>query len=292
MSLYLVLQTELGEEDRLRKFLEALGVKGTVSSPCAVRLKDIDKEKFENEWRHKAISMKIDASWVDPNLKLSNFHLFATDMDSTLLQLETLDEIATLAGKGEEVSRITDLSMKGHIHNFSESLRMRVAMLKGVDFEIVERVLRNPILPSPGAPDLIAELTWRKIPTVLISGGFSCVTNVIKERYGFTYVLSNELGVDEHGKLTGECWGPRGTAIIDGIGKLAYVSTYANEYGCNMSQVITMGDGSNDIPMLSGAGMSVAWHAKPKVRPHAKYALDFAPLSGILPLFSDYHKEL
>lgn len=74
MSLDLVLQTELGEEDRLRKFLEALGVKGTVSSPCAVRLKDIDKEKFENEWRHKAISMKIDASWVDPNLKLSNFH--------------------------------------------------------------------------------------------------------------------------------------------------------------------------------------------------------------------------
>lgn len=287
MTQDLILQTQIGQHKRLQKLLTLMGRNEPIEPPCAVRLKGVDPVMFETQWRPLLEDMEIDANWVDSNLKLKNFRLFATDMDSTWLQLETLDEIAAAAGKGEEVSRITTLAMQGKITNYAESLKARVAMLKGVDADIIFRILSQPILPNPGASDLIGALTWARIPTVLVSGGFSCVTRVIKQRYGFTHVLSNELYFDEHGKLTGEVTGPYGSPIIDGIGKLAYINAYANEYGCTMDEVISMGDGSNDIPMLESSGMSVAWHAKPKVRPHAKQALSFSPLSGLMAFFSD-----
>lgn len=287
MTKDLILQTRFGGEDQLERLMNMMGVSAPITGPCAVRLTGIDQNEFESVWREKAAELQIDANWVDPELRLANFRMFATDMDSTLLQLETLDEIAAMCGKGEEVAKITALAMQGVIKNYAESLTARVAMLKGVDAEVIDRLLSAPILPNPGAADLIAAMHRARIPTILISGGFSCVTNVIKQRFGFDHVLSNDLEIDEHGKLTGRVTGPKGSPIIDGIGKRAYITGYAAQYGCELSQVITMGDGSNDVPMLEAAGMSVAWHAKPKVRPLAKQALDYSPLSGLLAFFAD-----
>ena len=254
MSHDLVLQTKIGREETLEKFLHTIGKKGTIKDPCAVRLRRVNREEFEARWAQKARALQIDANWIEPGLKLKNFKLFATDMDSTFLNLETLDEMASFVGKGEEVAHITELSMQGKIK------------------------------PNPGAEKLVAAFKAAGIPMLLVSGGFSCVTEVVKERYGFTHVISNELEIVD-GKLTGRVTGPFGTPIIDGRGKISYVSAYALQHGIELSELITMGDGSNDIPMLEAAGLSIAWHAKPKVRPHAKQAFDFAPLSGVLALF-------
>ncbi len=284
MKLDLVLQTKIGHEKTLEKFLHLIGRKGKIVEPCAVRLRGIKQEEFEHRYKEKARALKIDACWVQPDLKLKQFKLFATDMDSTFLDLETLDEMASFVGKGEEVAHITELAMQGIIKNYAESLTARVKLMTGADASIIDRLIRSHIKPNPGAEKLIAALKKAGIPTLLVSGGFSCVTNVVKERYGFTHVISNELEIVD-GKLTGRVTGPFGTPIIDGRGKISYVSAYALMHGIELSELITMGDGSNDIPMLEAAGLSIAWHAKPKVRPHAKQALDFAPLSGLLALF-------
>ena len=280
----LILQTQIGHEQTLEKFLSMIGKKGKIIEPCAVRLHRMNREEFDLRWKEKARALKIDANWIEPGLKLSNFKLFATDMDSTFLDLETLDEMASFVGKGEEVAKITELAMQGKIHNYAESLTARVKLMAGADASIVDRLVRSYIKPNPGAEKLVAALKKAGIPMLLVSGGFSCVTNVVKERYGFTHVISNELEI-ENGKLTGRVTGPYGTPIIDGRGKISYVSAYAMQHGIELSELITMGDGSNDIPMLEAAGLSIAWHAKAKVRPHAKQAFDFAPLSGLLALF-------
>jgi len=231
-----------------------------------------------------SLSMLNFFNWIEPGLKLKNFKLFATDMDSTFLNLETLDEMASFVGKGEEVAHITELAMQGKIKNYAESLTARVKLMAGADASIVDRLIDRHIKPNPGAEKLVAAFKAAGIPMLLVSGGFSCVTEVVKERYGFTHVISNELEIVD-GKLTGRVTGPFGTPIIDGRGKISYVSAYALQHGIELSELITMGDGSNDIPMLEAAGLSIAWHAKPKVRPHAKQAFDFAPLSGVLALF-------
>ena len=284
MSHDLVLQTKIGREETLEKFLHTIGKKGTIKDPCAVRLRRVNREEFEARWAQKARALQIDANWIEPGLKLKNFKLFATDMDSTFLNLETLDEMASFVGKGEEVAHITELAMQGKIRNYAESLTARVKLMAGADASIVDRLIDRHIKPNPGAEKLVAAFKAAGIPMLPVSGGFSCVTEVVKERYGFTHVISNELEI-VNGKLTGRVTGPFGTPIIDGRGKISYVSAYALQHGIELSELVTMGDGSNDIPMLEAAGLSIAWHAKPKVRPHAKQAFDFAPLSGVLALF-------
>lgn len=285
MNQDLVLQTKIGHEETLQKFLHTIGRKESIKEPCAVRLQRMNRKEFESRWAGKCRALQIDANWVDPNLKLKQFKLFATDMDSTFLNLETLDEMASFVGKGDDVAKITELAMQGKIHNYAESLTARVKLLAGADASIVDRLIDRHIKPNPGAEKLVSALKEAGIPMLLVSGGFSCVTEVVKARYGFTHVISNELEII-NGKLTGRVTGPFGTPIIDGRGKISYVSAYAMQHGIELSQLITMGDGSNDIPMLEAAGLSIAWHAKPKVRPHAKQAFDFAPLSGLLALFS------
>ena len=173
-------------------------------------------------------------------------------------------------GKGEEVAHITELAMQGKIRNYAESLTARVKLMAGADASIVDRLIDRHIKPNPGAEKLVAAFKAAGIPMLLVSGGFSCVTEVV------THVISNELEIVD-GKLTGRVTGPFGTPIIDGRGKISYVSAYALQHGIELSELITMGDGSNDIPMLEAAGLSIAWHAK--------QAFDFAPLSGVLALF-------
>ena len=202
MSHDLVLQTKIGREETLEKFLHTIGKKGTIKDPCAVRLRRVNREEFEARWAQKARALQIDANWIEPGLKLKNFKLFATDMDSTFLNLETLDEMASFVGKGEEVAHITELAMQGKIRNYAESLTARVKLMAGADASIVDRLIDRHIKPNPGAEKLVAAFKEAGIPMLLVSGGFSCVTEVVKERYGFTHVISNELEIVD-GKLTG-----------------------------------------------------------------------------------------
>ena len=243
MSHDLVLQTKIGREETLEKFLHTIGKKGTIKDPCAVRLRRVNREEFEARWAQKARALQIDANWIEPGLKLKNFKLFATDMDSTFLNLETLDEMASFVGKGEEVAHITELAMQGKIRNYAESLTARVKLMAGADASIVDRLIDRHIKPNPGAEKLVAAFKEAGIPMLLVSGGFSCVTEVVKERYGFTHVISNELEIVD-GKLTGRVTGPFGTPIIDGRGKISYVSAYALQHGIELSELITMGERS------------------------------------------------
>ena len=155
-------------------------------------------------------------------------------MDSTFLNLETLDEMASFVGKGEEVAHITELAMQGKIKNYAESLTARVKLMAGADASIVDRLIIVTSSPNPGAEKLVAAFKAAGIPMLLVSGGFSCVTEVVKERYGFTHVISNELEIVD-GKLTGRVTGPFGTPIIDGRGKISYVSAYALQHGIELS---------------------------------------------------------
>ncbi len=130
----------------------------------------------------KAQALQIDVCWVDPHMKLTDFRLFATDMDSTFLNLETLDEMAAFVGKGDEVSRITELTMQEKIRNYAESLTARVKLMAGVDASVVDRLIKFHIKPNPGAESLVSAFEKAGIPMLLVSGGFSCVTNVVKEK--------------------------------------------------------------------------------------------------------------
>ena len=156
MSHDLVLQTKIGREETLEKFLHTIGKKGTIKDPCAVRLRRVNREEFEARWAQKARALQIDANWIEPGLKLKNFKLFATDMDSTFLNLETLDEMASFVGKGEEVAHITELAMQGKIKNYAESLTARVKLMAGADASIVDRLIDRHIKPNPGAEKLVA----------------------------------------------------------------------------------------------------------------------------------------
>lgn len=129
MNQDLVLQTKIGHEETLQKFLHTIGRKGVIKEPCAVRLQRMNREEFETRWAGKCRALQIDANWIEPSLKLSQFKLFATDMDSTFLNLETLDEMASFVGKGEDVAKITELAMQGKIHNYAESLTARVKQI-------------------------------------------------------------------------------------------------------------------------------------------------------------------
>lgn len=284
---YLILQSAIGQEEKLADFLKGESLPQIEKGVRYVRLSPDSVPCSVPMLIEKAHASGLDAN-ISSLSPLASYRLFATDMDSTLVKLETLDEIASLSGKGEEVARITEMAMQGKITNYAESLRARVALLKGVDAGIIDRVIAGPIQPNPGASDLIKAVKAEGLKTMLVSGGFTLITDAVKDQFDLDFTFSNEIEIDAHGKLTGAVTGPNGGPIIDGEGKLSCISLTAEKIGCSLEQVITMGDGSNDIPMLRAAGMSVAWHAKEKVRPAAKQALDFAPLSGILPFFSEF----
>jgi phosphoserine phosphatase len=285
---YLILQSPIGQEEKLADFLKRESLPPTQKGIRYVRFAAEPIAEVLPQVIDRAHAYGLDANIASALRPLSSYRLFATDMDSTLVKLETLDEMASASGKGDEVARITEMAMQGKISNYAESLKARVALLKGVDAGIIDQVIAGPIQPNPGAAELIHAVRAAGLKTMLISGGFSLITEAVKKQFNLDLTFSNEIGIDAHGKLTGEVTGPNGGPIIDGEGKLACIRLIAKEVGCSLDQAVAMGDGSNDIPMLQAAGMSVAWHAKEKVRPRAKQALDFAPLSGILPFFAEF----
>jgi phosphoserine phosphatase len=227
---------------------------------------------------------KCDAAFVDPAMKLADFRLLALDMDSTLINIESLDEIAAYAGRGEEVAAITEAAMRGEIADYRESLRRRVAMLGGADAALLGRVYEERLRLNPGAEDLIRTCRAAGLKTLLVTGGFTFFTDRMKQRLGFDFTRSNELEVVD-GRLTGCVTGPGGGEIIDAEGKAQAVRDACAQIGCPTDRSIVIGDGANDLKMLRLAGLSVAYRAKPVVAQQAAQSLNFSPLDGVLAWF-------
>ena len=216
-----------------------------------------------------------------PPLALGDFKLMAFDMDSTLINIECVDEIAAAAGRKAEVAAITEAAMRGEIADYKESLRRRVALLKGVPVTALHEVYDQRLRLNPGAETLVRAAQAAGLKTLLVSGGFTFFTDRIRDRLGIDYTRSNVLGVHD-GVLTGalvdQPWGD----ICDGDEKKKMLlATCALEH-IEPGQAVAIGDGANDLPMMGAAGLSVAYHAKPKVREAAMVAINDGGLDRLL----------
>ncbi len=220
-----------------------------------------------------------------PDLKLSSFKLIAFDMDSTLINIECVDEIADAAGRKAEVAAITEAAMRGEITDYKDSLRQRVALLKGVSVESMDGVYHERLKLNPGAAELVHACKEAGMKVLLVSGGFTFFTDRIKGELGIDYTRSNVLEV-EGGLLTGRMvdqpWGD----ICDGEEKKKMLLETCAMLGITPEQTIAVGDGANDLPMMGVAGLSVAYHAKPAVRAQAMVAINQGGLDRLLEVFS------
>jgi len=220
-----------------------------------------------------------------PPLKLSDFKLIAFDMDSTLINIECIDEIADAAGRKAEVAAITEAAMRGEIADYKDSLRRRVALLKGVTVAHMEEVLNHRLQLNPGAENLVKACQIAGMKVLLVSGGFTFFTDHVRDRLNINWTRSNVLEV-AHGELTGrmvdQAWGD----ICDGEEKRKMLLETCAQMGVQPTQAIAMGDGANDLPMMGVAGLSVAYHAKPKVREQAMVAIEEGGLDRLLEVFN------
>ena len=220
-----------------------------------------------------------------PPLKLSDFKLIAFDMDSTLINIECIDEIADAAGRKAEVAAITEAAMRGEIADYKDSLRRRVALLKGVTVAHMEEVLNHRLQLNPGAENLVKACQIAGMKVLLVSGGFTFFTDHVRDRLNINWTRSNVLEV-AHGELTGrmvdQAWGD----ICDGEEKRKMLLETCAQMGIQPTQAIAMGDGANDLPMMGVAGLSVAYHAKPKVREQAMVAIEEGGLDRLLEVFN------
>jgi len=222
---------------------------------------------------------QLDYAFVTPHRNLSDFGLVVMDMDSTLINIECIDEIADMYQLKPQVSAITESAMRGEI-DFAESLRRRVALLNGLDENALQRVYDERLQLNPGAEIMLAKLKEHGIRTLLVSGGFIFFTDRLKQRIGLDYAHANTLEIID-GKLTGKVLGH----ILDAEGKAEWLLRTRKELELKPEQVIAIGDGANDLKMMKQAGVSIAYHAKPVVRAQATYAFNFVGLDGLINLF-------
>lgn len=247
-------------------------------SPHCIRCVDItfsDQEKLNQ----LAYQEQVDVFWSASNKKLTDFKLLTMDMDSTLITIECIDEIADMQGLKPQVAAITEAAMQGEIA-FAESLTRRVALLKGLPASTLQRVYDERLNFSPGAEKLVRSVQSAGLKTLLVSGGFTFFTDRIQAKLNFDYSHSNQLEIID-GKLTGRVSGN----IVDAEEKRRAVERTCAESGISTSQAIVIGDGANDLAMMQIAGLSVAFRAKPIVRAKADAALNFVGLDGVLNLF-------
>jgi phosphoserine phosphatase len=231
----------------------------------------------------KEISPGLVVNTSLPDLKLENFKLIAFDMDSTLINIECVDEIADAVGRKTEVAAITEAAMRGEIADFKESLRRRVALLKGVSVASMDEVYHQRLKLNPGAAELVHVCKQAGMKVLLVSGGFTFFTDRVRDELGIDYTRSNVLAVKD-GLLTGDMvdqpWGD----ICDGAEKRKMLLETCTLLGISPLQAIAMGDGANDLPMMGVAGLSVAYHAKPRVREQAMVAINSGGLDRVLEL--------
>ena len=218
---------------------------------------------------------------IAPPLRLRDFKLIAFDMDSTLINIECVDEIADAAGRKAEVAAITEAAMRGEITDYKESLRRRVALLAGVSVEHLEHVYRQRLKLNPGAAELVLACKGAGLKVLLVSGGFTFFTDRLRERLALDFARSNRLEIVD-GRLTGRLLDQHWGDICDGAEKRRTLLQACDLIGCTPQQAIAMGDGANDLEMMAAAGLSVAYRAKPKVRQQAHIAIDMGGLDRLL----------
>ena len=249
-------------------------------SPLAWRIGAVDDSpQCRERVAAAAEAASIDAIFAPAGLRLTDFKLLVMDMDSTLITIECIDEIADMQGLKPQVAAITEAAMRGELA-FRDSLLRRVALLKGLDAGALQRVIDTRLMLSPGAETLLAAVKAAGLKTLLVSGGFTFFTQRMQARLGLDYTRANELDIVD-GKLTGRVLGE----IVDADAKRRTVESTCALIGATPAQAIVMGDGANDLAMMGIAGLSVAYRAKPVVRHQADVALNFCGLDGILPLF-------
>jgi phosphoserine phosphatase len=278
MTLNLVLQGPNATSDVLHRIAALANPTQVVAlGEHAVRCEGVQASDFLKQTIDLAASAaRLDATFIAPGRKLSDFGLVAMDMDSTLITIECIDEIADMQGLKPQVAEITEAAMRGELE-FSESLIRRVALLEGLDASALERVYEERLAISVGGEAMLAGVKAAGLKTLLVSGGFTFFTDRLKARLGLDATHANVLEIVD-GKLTGRVVG----GIVDAAEKMRTVERMCAELGIPTSQAIVMGDGANDLQMMSVAGLSVAFRAKPVVRSQADVALNFSGLDGLL----------
>ena len=231
--------------------------------------------------RSLAAKFNTDLCFLNADLKPEDIKVLAMDMDSTLINIECIDEIADFTGKKAAVAQITEATMRGEIKDFQESLRRRVGLLEGVSADVLEAVYRERLQPNPGAVELLAGAHQRGLYTLLVSGGFTFFTEKLQQQLGFKQTQANTLEIID-GKLTGKVLGD----IVDGAAKAAYLESACLALGCSKTNAITIGDGANDLTMMNGSAISIAYKAKPVVKEKADAAFDRVGLDAALLLIS------
>ncbi len=242
----------------------------------SVRGAPSDTAALRAEFLKAASDLDVDIAFQEDNIYRRNRRLVVFDMDSTLIEAEVIDELAKEAGVGEQVSEITEAAMRGEI-DFNESFRRRMALLKGLDVSVLDDVAER--LPmTEGAEQLVSNLKALGFKTAILSGGFNYFASHLQKKLGFDYVYANDLDIDDEGKVTGEVKG----VVVNGERKAELLREIAEKEGIRLEQTIAVGDGANDLPMLSIAGLGIAFRAKPLVRESAKQAISTLGLDGIL----------
>jgi phosphoserine phosphatase len=222
----------------------------------------------------------FDINVLPDDFEPAQTRLLITDMDSTLINIECIDEIADYIGKKPQVAAITAAAMRGEL-NFEQSLTQRVALLAGLDATALDHVYEERLRPNPGAEQMIAGLQARGIRIALVSGGFTYFTDRLKTRLKLDYARANTLEIID-GRLTGKVLG----TIVGAEGKRAFLAELCRELAITAQQAVAVGDGANDLLMMNAAGLSIAYHAKPKVQAQAHTALNHCTLEGVLALLA------